>query len=118
IADPAHGGHRTFEPVDRARSENQRAHSAQASREPDAQARAAQRGAGHGLCAAAQPACHAGRAERNLIGSPAMTVAVQFAATATTDALPKIARAFESLEPLLAPLCERSELLVNHKQRQ
>ena len=47
-----------------------------------------------------------------------MTVAVQFAATATTDALPKIARAFESLEPLLAPLCERSELLVNHQQRQ
>src|SRR4051812_13329739 len=47
-----------------------------------------------------------------------MTVAVQFAATATSDALPKIARAFDAVKPLLAPVCERSELLINHQQRQ
>ena len=48
-----------------------------------------------------------------------MTVAVQFAATATTDALPKIARAFKGLEPLLkkSRAYERSELLVNHPER-
>jgi hypothetical protein len=48
-----------------------------------------------------------------------MTVAVHFAATASTDALPKIARAFEGLKPLLAKAGahERSELLVNHPER-
>jgi hypothetical protein len=48
-----------------------------------------------------------------------MTVAVHFAATTTTDALPKIARGFDGLKPLLEGFqgYERAELLVNHPKR-
>jgi hypothetical protein len=48
-----------------------------------------------------------------------MTVAVHFAATAPTESMPEIARAFEKLKPLLAKsgAHERSELLINHPER-
>lgn len=48
-----------------------------------------------------------------------MSVVMHIAGTATTDALPKIARAFDGLQPRLAaaPALERSELLVNPAER-
>jgi hypothetical protein len=46
-----------------------------------------------------------------------MTVAVHFAATATTDALPKIARGFDGLKALIGGAAENAELLVNHPER-
>lgn len=48
-----------------------------------------------------------------------MSVVMHIAGTATTDALPKIARAFDALQPRLsaARALERSELLVNHAER-
>jgi len=48
-----------------------------------------------------------------------MSVVMHIAGTATSDALPKIARAFDALQPRLAAAraLERSELLVNHPER-